>query len=386
MIAHPTLRDYEIEQKRSYLTVKVHRAGLNPVDAKFLYGDKLPKCLVPIFRCFIERNICGFDFSGVITDLDPSISNQFKIGDSVFGTALPRMGTFAESIIVPADTIALKPASISHSEAAALPLVGITVLQIFDTYNMGDINHRRHLLLIGASGGVGHIALQLAKAKGMAVTAVCSSRNAAFVASFHADSVIAYDNGNVNLTSGLRAATESLGLFDLVLDTVTSNDARDVSFDYEKYILGSNLVAPRPSISKSSVIPDITALDTSRYIRLGGSPGDWWRAHCKRFLGLDLFPLETDLYWVRFTHCSPYLEQLRGYCEAGLLRPVISKHFPLSEEGVREAFACQPTRRTVGKIVIDVTATEDSSGSGADSSSTHSSTSTERLGHRPIIL
>jgi len=111
----------------SVLLCHVACAGLNPVDAKGLVGDKLPEWLSGLGRTAIEGCVVGFDFSGTVVRA-PDTSN-FKPGDAIFGTAPPMMGTFAEEIWVPLDQVAAKPPSLTFSEAAALPLVGLTALQ-----------------------------------------------------------------------------------------------------------------------------------------------------------------------------------------------------------------------------------------------------------------
>lgn len=102
-------------------------AGLNPVDAKGLVGDKLPEWLSGVGRTAIEGRVVGFDFSGTV--VSAPATSPFKAGDAIWGTAPPLVGTFAEEISVPLDQIAPKPPSLTFSEAAALPLVGLTALQ-----------------------------------------------------------------------------------------------------------------------------------------------------------------------------------------------------------------------------------------------------------------
>ena len=152
---------------------RVACAGINPVDAKGLVGDKLPPWLGGLGRAAVEGAGVGFDFSGIV--VRAPAASALREGDAVFGTAPPMTGSFAEEIIVPLDQVAPKPRSLSFAEAAALPLVGLTALQSLVHDN--GLCQGQHLLVIGASGGVGHVACQLAKAVGAAVTAVCSARN-----------------------------------------------------------------------------------------------------------------------------------------------------------------------------------------------------------------
>ena len=119
-------------------------AGLNPVDAKGLVGDKLPEWLSGVGRSAIEGCVVGFDFSGTVVRA-PESSN-FKPGDAIFGTAPPMVGTFAEEIEVPLDQVAAKPPSLTFSEAAALPLVGLTALQSLKHDN--GLCEGQHLLVV----------------------------------------------------------------------------------------------------------------------------------------------------------------------------------------------------------------------------------------------
>ena len=174
-------------------------------------------------RVGIEGCGVGFDFSGTV--IRAPESSSFKTGDSIFGTAPPGHGTFSEEIVVPLDQVALKPPSLSFAEAAALPLVGLTALQSLKHDN--GLDQGQHLLLIGASGGVGHVACQVAKALGAKVTAICSARNSDFVLALGADRVVDYSQGDAATLDGLRAAVNALGAFHLCLDTVSSVESKD---------------------------------------------------------------------------------------------------------------------------------------------------------------
>ena len=197
-----------------------------------------------------------------------------------------------------------------------------------------------HVLIIGGSGGTGHIAVQLAKLKGVKVTAVCSLQNAPFVKALGADNVINYDKTD-NIVEDFARVVESIGMFDMVFDSVSSADARDALYHYEDSIRNSS----HPLMVKGS---------EGRYIRLSGSPTDWLLAHIKRFLGLSIFQRNHGLFWVRFGNSSEELEELCSYVESEKMMPVISMHLPFTQAGVQKAFIYQLNRRTVGKMVIDI--------------------------------
>jgi len=162
--------------------VRVRAIGTNPVDAAVRSGA------FPILR---PPAILGWDISGVVEDLVPGVT-RFKVGDEVFGMPFfPRAANaYAEFVAAPSRHLARKPASLDHVHAAALPLVGLTAWQgLVDTARVGA---GQRVLIHGAGGGVGHIAVQIAKALGAEVFATASARKVDFVRSLGADEVIDY--------------------------------------------------------------------------------------------------------------------------------------------------------------------------------------------------
>lgn len=337
-----------------YVICEVKCAAVNPVDAKWLYGDKVPQFFLPLVKKILDGRICGIDFAGVVTEVPDECG--FSVGDEVFGTMPPTdmmaeggAGSFAEAVRCPADCIHLKPKNMSWEAASAVPLVGLTVLQAFREANL---QAGQHVCVVGASGGTGHVAVQLAKATGARVTAICGQRNVDFVGQLGADSIIAYDSYNDQ--HGDRTADNSdmvgkklalvcaaHGAFDVVLDTVTSHDARDRNFNYERRMQSARLLH-----------------DRSTYICLGGGAVDWLLAHTKRFLGVDLFPRGRTLFWVHLAgNGGPSggdLSVLKTLCEQHRLAVHLHSSYPLTSEGVQKAFQLQLTRHVVGKIVIRV--------------------------------
>ena len=165
--------------------IDVQASGINPIDFKTRNGmgvnrgwDRVP-----------ENIILGWDISGVVVE---SQSDAWRAGDAVFG--MPRFPAltdgYAEFVTAPGNELARKPNGTSHLEAAAVPLAALTAWQaLFD--NAG-LENGQHVLIHAGAGGVGHLAIQLAKWKGAHVTATCSSRNIDFVMSLGADDVIDY--------------------------------------------------------------------------------------------------------------------------------------------------------------------------------------------------
>jgi len=162
--------------------VRVRAAGVNPADAMNRQTGVFSG--TPPF-------ILGWDVSGVIEAAGPGVT-LFTPGDEVFGI-LPfpgGAGAYAEFVVAPARALALKPDALSHVQAAALPLAGLTAWQaLVDTAAVGQ---GTRVLITGAAGGVGHLAVQIAAARGAHVIALTSGANADLVRSFGASDVVDY--------------------------------------------------------------------------------------------------------------------------------------------------------------------------------------------------
>lgn len=165
------------------LLVRVHAAGVNPVDWKMRAGAvKFPGAALPI--------TLGFDVSGVVEAIGPGVS-KFKVGDEVYAYLnLQRGGGYAEFAPVPQAEAALKPKSIDHTTAAGVPLAALTAWQALVDH--AEIKKDDKVLIHAAAGGVGHFAVQIAKAKGAHVIATASERNHQFLKDLGADVVVDY--------------------------------------------------------------------------------------------------------------------------------------------------------------------------------------------------
>jgi NADPH:quinone reductase-like Zn-dependent oxidoreductase len=126
----------------------------------------------------------------------------------LFGTVPPLTGSFAEVVRVPADFLYFKPSNVSFTDAAALPLVGLTCLQALTDQ---QLQSNEHVLVIGASGGTGHVAVQIAKSKGAIVTAICGTSNVNFVRSLGADTILCYNEQGVDVMDKLVEVTAKYG-------------------------------------------------------------------------------------------------------------------------------------------------------------------------------
>lgn len=284
-----------------HLLVKVVANAANPADWHLLRGK-------PFFARFTsglikpKEKIPGADFAGTVVGKGSSVTG-FEVGDHVFGGTLPG-GAFAEFVAVPASVCARFSKWISFEQMASLPIAGLTALQALKTH--GKLKAGESVLINGASGGVGHFAVQIAKAYGATVTAVCSGRNTAFVQSLGADKVVAYDQENIHLHKGK---------YDLVIDA------------------NGNL----------------THEDFKRMGRRGVLIGFTTMKHMFSILlrkAFSKFPL------IQFTVSvnTVDLQTLATMVEVGKIKPKIEKEFSYSE--IPEAIIYIEAMRTRGKVVM----------------------------------
>ena len=325
--------DGEVDPPRPRVLVKVRACSLNPVDAKYLYGDKCPRMFRPFVRGVVDGRGVGFDFSGVVVEADANA--EFRRGQAVFGVAPPLEGACAEYVECYADMIAEKSANMTHAEAAAIGLCGATICQALDAFCKVVPSP---VLVIGASGGLGHLAVQICKCEGAEVVGVSSARNLEFVRSLGVDAAAPYDDPDSTLEEHLAEWGHGHKKFKLILDTVTSNAAVDAQYDY---------------CSRLREIVD----DDCRYVKFGGTPTQWAFAHIRR-IGLTVpfsdFHKRAPPFWIYFRGLERQLRYLRDMYDAGDLKPRVGNRFPFTNDGVREALALLRSRRAVGKVIIDI--------------------------------
>lgn len=202
---HPAIEDVPVPSPAAgELLVRVASASLNPVDWKIATGS---------FRFLVKGGLprtMGSDFAGRVAAIGPGVTG-WSVDEPVMGFIDPfarKEGTFAEFVLVPAGFVYRRPPSIDDRLGAALPCVGITAVALCDLARVG---RGSNVLVNGASGGVGHLAVQVARARGARVTAVASERRREFIAALGAYAFIDY----------LSAAPDDWpGGFDAVLDCV----------------------------------------------------------------------------------------------------------------------------------------------------------------------
>jgi NADPH2:quinone reductase len=192
------------------LKIKIKAAGVNPIDTKVRKNGTFYQQPLPV--------VLGCDGAGVIVDIGDKVS-EFKIGDEVWfchGGLGKEQGSYAEYTVIDSRWIALKPKNSSYIEAAALPLVLITAWGAL--FEKGCLQQGETVLIHAGAGGVGHVAIQLAKLKGAKViTTVSSTEKASLVRSLGADQVINYSE--TNFVDQVNQLTKGQGV-DLVIDTV----------------------------------------------------------------------------------------------------------------------------------------------------------------------
>ncbi len=214
-----TLRLAEVEKptaNANEVLVKVLAVSVNPADWHTLRGK-------PIFaRASFglrrpKTTILGVDVAGQVEAVGGDVT-RFKPGDEVYANLFNHgYGGFAEYVAVPVDALVLKPANLSYEEAAAIPMAGVTALQ--GLRHHGEIGAGQKVLVNGASGGVGHFAVQIAKSYGSEVTGVTSTRNVDFVRSLGADRIIDYTREDFTRTEQS---------WDRIIDVVGNRSASDL--------------------------------------------------------------------------------------------------------------------------------------------------------------
>lgn len=286
--------------KKNEILVRVYASALNPIDCDLRKGR------LKFLQFFKKSRIPGCDFAGKVVSVGSNCA-RIKPGDDVFGFIPPlKSGACAEYLAVKENYTAVMPPSLTYEEAASLPLVSLTSLQALR--NLARLKLGDMIFVHGASGGVGTIAIQIARHLGAEVHASCSSKNTALLRQNGADQVINY---NHNLILGL-------------------NDCYDVFFD----IYGN---MPFQKI-KHLLFP------RGRHITTIPSPYNF------------MMEILTKLFSFKGTYVvvvSPNfkdLDLIAKLINTQQLKPVIDRSLPLSE--IQKAHTYLETRRACGKVVI----------------------------------
>lgn len=291
--------------------VRVEAAAVNPLDWHYMRGSPYFMRLVSGLGAPTDTRL-GVDFSGVVEAVGEQVT-RFKPGDEVFGG---KTGAFAEYLTVHEDRgLALKPASVTFEQAAAVPIAALTALQALR--DSGELQPGEKVLINGASGGVGTFAVQIAKSFGADVTGVCSTRNVDLVRSLGADRVIDYKQEDY---------TELDERYDLIVDMVGNH----------------GLLANR-----SVLRPD------GRLVLVGGPTGNWFKSLAGPLKALLLSPFVDQQVRMMLAELSHQdLVFVADLMQSGEVSSVIDRRFALSE--VADAIRYSEEGRARGKIIISV--------------------------------
>lgn len=292
--------------------VKIYAASVNAYDWRYVRADPfLVRLVGGLFRPRNPR--LGADIAGRVEAVGNDVT-QFQPGDEIYGDlAASGNGAFAEYVAVPEQAIALKPANLTFEQAAAVPMAAVTALQALR--DGGKIRAGHNVLINGASGGVGTFAVQIAKAFGAEVTAVCSTRNVEMVRSLGADHIVDYKREDI---------TRSAQRYDLILAV---NGYHPLSA-YRRLL--------RPE---------------GRYVMAGGEGAQLFEALL--FGPLMSLVGRTRLAPFSATPRSKDLLVMKELLEAGKVVPVIDRCYPLGETA--EAIRYLEDGHARGKVVITVT-------------------------------
>jgi NADPH:quinone reductase-like Zn-dependent oxidoreductase len=300
------LKVVELERPQPLPTevlVRVHAAGVNPVDSKTRAGGGMSGVLgQPPF-------VLGWDVSGVVEEIGFGV-HTLAVGDEVYGMPwFPRAASaYAEYVTAPSRQFAKKPTNVSHIEAAAIPLAGLTAWQVLTA--TASVQDGQRVLIHAAAGGVGHLAVQFAKHLGAQVIGTASKEKHDWLLELGADEVIDYHS---------TAVEDATGDLDLVVDLIGSETTLAQSI---KVLKPGGLLVAVPS----GTSPELLAAAAAAGVRV------------RPFL------VEPD---------GHTLSEIAALVEAGEVRIEVEEVFGLAEAGA--AHRRMESGRTRGKLVLDVT-------------------------------
>jgi NADPH:quinone reductase-like Zn-dependent oxidoreductase len=279
--------------------VRVDAAGVNPADWKRRSG-LVRRFGGPPFTL-------GLDLSGTVKAVGESVT-RFRPGDEVYAAVLPPSGAYAEYVAVPEDWLAIAPPSLAPVHAAALPTAALTAWQ--PLVHIADVHSGQRVLIHAAAGGVGHLAVQIAKARGAYVIGTAREKKHRFLRELGADELIDYT------TTDFTAAARNI---DVVLDPISGDYGAG---SLHTLTPGGVLLDIRGTGPDRSAVREQAAARGLRYVEFGFTPSG------------------TDL------------EDIAGLVERGALRVVVDQTLPLQDAA--RAHELSETGRVKGKIVLTV--------------------------------
>jgi NADPH:quinone reductase-like Zn-dependent oxidoreductase len=302
-VAKPVPKDHQV-------LVKVQATALNAADHHLMMGALLVRLTNGLFRP--KYPILGADVAGRVEAVGQQVS-RFKVGDEVFGDfSSAGLGGLAEYACVPEEALVHKPLKLSFEQAAAVPMAAVTALQ--GLRDQGKLQAGQSVLINGASGGVGTFAVQIAKALGASVTAVCSSSKLAQALELGADEVLDYTQHDI-IQSGQR--------HDLILDVAA----------YRSPVAYKAILEPQ-----------------GRYVLVGGSFG---KIVQMLFRAALLSKSDGQQFSVLMAKANAQdLSFIKGLIEAGQVKPVVEKIHAF--EQIPEALRYLGEGHAKGKLVVRV--------------------------------
>jgi len=312
----------EPELQDNDVLIRICAAAVNQLDSKVRDGEF--KSILPYRPPFI----LGHDVAGTVIKTGSKV-RHFKVGDAVYSRPRDRrIGTFAEFIAVNEADVALKPKNLNMTQAASIPLVGLTAWQAL--VEVGNVEPGQKVFIQAGSGGVGTIAIQLAKHLGAIVATTTSAKNAELVKSLGADVVIDYKEQDFEKT---------LSGYDLVLN---SQDPKTLVKSLHVLKPGGQLISisgpPDPAFAEALGLNPLLKL----VIRLL-SGGVRKKANV----------LDVRYSFLFMRAQGQQLSEIASLIESGSIRPLVDKVFPF--EKTNDALAYVETGRAKGKVVITVT-------------------------------
>ncbi len=313
-ISAPELRENDV-------MIEVHAAGVNPLDTKIRDGEF--KLILP----YSLPLVLGNEVAGIVVRVGANV-RRFKPGDAVYARpAQDRIGTFAEYIAIDEADVAIKPNNLTMEEAASIPLVALTAWQVL--VERANLQKGQKVLIHAGSGGVGTIAIQLAKHLGAYVATTTSTANIALVKSLGADVVVDYKKD-----------------------------------DFEKVLQGYDVVLN--SLGKDTLEKSLTVLKPGgKLISISGPPDpDFARQNGSGWLLQQVMRLLSggirrkskrrgiSYSFLFMTANGGQLGQITSLIETGVIRPIVDRVFPF--EKTNEALDYVETGRAKGKVVVTV--------------------------------
>lgn len=310
----PEVKDHDV-------LVEIYAAGVNLLDSKIKTGEF--KLILP----YKFPLVLGHDVAGVITRVGKKVA-RFKVGDEVYARpADHRIGTFAEFIAIDEKDVALKPNNLSMEEAASIPLVALTVWQAL--VENAHTRSGQKVFIQAGSGGVGTIAIQLAKHLGATVATTASAKSFDLLKKLGADVIVDYKNEDFE---------ERLNDYDLVLN---SQDKQTLEKSLRVLKSGGKLISisgpPTPDFAREMGLPWFVKMVLSLI-----SAGVRKKAR----------KLNVDYFFLFMRAQGEQLGKITGLIESGSIIPVVDKVF--SFENTNEALSYVESGRAKGKVVIKI--------------------------------